>query len=52
MLYFLQLINKLKEGVSLDELKTCYPSGEEAIVSTQICETIHKSVEQKKIIEL
>jgi len=52
MLYFLQLINKLKEGTSLDELKNCYPSGEEAIVSTQICETIHQSVEQKKIINL
>lgn len=52
MLFFLQLINRLKDGFPLDELKNCYPSGEEAIVSTQICEAIHQSVEQKKIIDL
>ena len=51
MLYFLQLIQKMKEGASLEELKTCYPSGEEAIVSTQICETIHQSLKNKTIIE-
>jgi len=52
MLYFLQLINKLKSGFSLDELKNCYPSGEEAIVPTQIYKTIHQSVEKKKVIDL
>jgi predicted dehydrogenase len=52
MLYFLQMINKLKAGVPLDDLNNCYPSGKEAIVSTQICEIIHQSVKQKRIIEL
>lgn len=52
MLYFLQMINKLKSGMSLKELEGCYPSGDEAVVSTLICETIHQSLEKKKMIEL
>lgn len=52
MLYFVQMVNKLKSGISLEELKGCYPSGDEAVSSTLICETIHKSLELKKMIEL
>ncbi len=52
MLYFIELIRALKEGVKLSKLDGSYPSGEEALVSTQICEAIHLSAEKKKIVEI
>jgi hypothetical protein len=52
MLYFLQLVHKLKNGTNLKELDGAYPSGEEALISTQICETIHLSAEKKEIVEI
>jgi predicted dehydrogenase len=51
ILYFTQLVNKLKAGAKLQDLAGCYPSGDEAVVSTQICEALHRSVETGKIIE-
>lgn len=53
MLYFLRLVGEIKKGtVTLKDLAGSYPSGEEAIVSTQICEAVHQSAESGKIIEL
>lgn len=51
ILYFIKLVNKLKIGAKLQDLTGSYPSGEEAVVSTQICEAVHQSVENGKIIE-
>lgn len=52
MLYFLDLVNQMKNGTKLKDLEGAYPSGEEALVSTQICEAIHKSANTGRIIEL
>lgn len=52
ILYFVQLVAKLKEGAKLEDLAGKYPSGEEALVSTQICEAAHLSAETGRIIEL
>jgi predicted dehydrogenase len=50
--YFLQLVARLKEGATIQDFSGLYPSGEEAIVSTMICEAVHKSAEIEKIIDL
>ena len=53
IIYFTQIVNKLMDGgISLKELQGYYPSGEEAVVSTQICEAIHLSAETGRIIEI
>ena len=52
MLYFTQLVKLIKEGTDLNELKGLYPSGEDGIVSTQICEAAHLSAQSGKIIEI
>jgi predicted dehydrogenase len=52
MLSFLQLVAKLKEGATVQSLQGMYPSGEEAVVSTLICETAHQSAELGKVIDL
>lgn len=44
MLWFLQLVSRLKQGATLAELDGLYPNGEEALVSTRLCEAIHKSL--------
>jgi predicted dehydrogenase len=52
MLYFLKLVDILKKGTKLKELNGLYPSGDEAIISTLICEAAHKSAETGEIIDL
>lgn len=52
MYYFLELVEKLKNGISLKDLQGVYPSGEEALVSTKICEAAHLSAETGKIIDI
>ncbi len=44
MLWFLQLVSRLKQGAALAELAGLYPNGEEALVSTRLCEGIHESL--------
>ena len=53
MHYFLQLVSMIKEGkASLKSLEGLYPTGKEALVSTQICAAVHESVKQGKILEI
>ncbi len=44
MLWFLQLVSRLKDGKGLADIAGLYPSGEEALVSTRLCEGIHESL--------
>lgn len=53
MLYFLRLVNKMiTDGIGLKDLKAEYPTGDEALVSTIMCQKAHESVENGKIMEL
>jgi hypothetical protein len=52
MLYFTKLISMLKNGTKLEELEGSYPSGEEALVSTRMCEAVHESIRTKQIITI
>ncbi|TNJ61600.1 Gfo/Idh/MocA family oxidoreductase [Paenibacillus hemerocallicola] len=52
MLYFTKLIGLLKNGMKLEQLEGAYPCGEEALVSTQMCEAVHQSVKSGQIIQL
>lgn len=52
MQFFIKLITMLKRGVALNDLQGYYPSGEEAVVSTQIAEAAHRSAERREIIDL
>lgn len=52
MLFYTKLISMLKQGMAVNDLKGYYPSGEEAIVSTQIAEAAHRSAETKEVIGL
>ena len=49
MLHFLKLLALLKGGKTLKELDGLYPSGDEAIVSTRMCEAAHQSAVSGKI---
>jgi predicted dehydrogenase len=52
MLYFTKLVNMLKNGTKLEELEGSYPSGEEALVSTRMCEAVHESIQLKQFINI
>lgn len=52
MLFFLQLVNRMKEGAGLKELEGLYPTGEEAIVSTIMCQYAHESARTGKILDI
>jgi predicted dehydrogenase len=53
MLYFLKLVSLLKEGkMSLKDLENYYPTGREALVSTQMCAAVHESARLGKMIEI
>lgn len=52
MLMFLQLVTRMKEGTTLEELKGLYPSGEEALVSTVMCQYAHESAKTGKILDI
>ncbi|NMB95442.1 MAG: Gfo/Idh/MocA family oxidoreductase [Clostridiaceae bacterium] len=53
MTYFLKLISMIKNGkITLSELEQYYPSGSEALVSTQMCAAVHESVKCGKLIEI
>ena len=52
MIYFLEIMKEIKGGTALKELRGLYPSGEEAIVSTEMCEAIHRSAHTGKIVDL
>lgn len=52
MLYFTKLIGLLKNGMTLEQLEGAYPNGEEALVSTQMCEAVHESLKTGQIIKL
>ena len=52
MIYFTELVCMMKNGAKLEELNGAYPCGEEALVSTQMCEAVHESIKTGKIIEL
>ena len=52
MMYFLQLVTELKKGTTVQDIAGLYPSGEEAIISTLICESVHESAKIGKPIEL
>ncbi len=52
MLAFLQLVNRMKEGTSLKELAGLYPNGDEALVSTVMCQYAHESARTGKILEI
>ncbi|MEF3312992.1 Gfo/Idh/MocA family oxidoreductase [Paenibacillus sp. GYB004] len=52
MLYFTKLVGLLKNGMKLEQLEGAYPNGEEALVSTRMCEAVHQSVESGQIITM
>jgi len=52
MVHFLKLVKLLKEGTPLEKLNGLYPTGEEGIVSTRMCEAAHESAVTGKIIQL
>ncbi|MGI6004125.1 MAG: Gfo/Idh/MocA family protein [Christensenellales bacterium] len=52
MIHFLKLLRLVKEGTPLQKLKPLYPTGEEAVVSTRMCEAVHESVESGKIVRI
>jgi len=52
MYYFLDLLVLLKRGYKLQDLQGCYPSGDEALVSTRMCEAIHESARIGRTIDL
>ena len=52
MLYFTKLVNMLKDGSTLKDLKNLYPSGGEALVSTALCEAVNNSIMSGQIINL
>lgn len=52
MVHFLKLLKLIKEGTPLADLEGLYPTGEEAIVSTRMCEAVHESVLSGKIVQL
>lgn len=45
-------MNRMKEGTTLEELEGLYPTGEEAIVSTIMCQYAHMSAEAGRILEI
>lgn len=53
MLRFLDLVNRIRnKGVKLEELEGLYPSGEEAVISTTMCQYAHKSAELGKVLDI
>lgn len=52
ILHFVRLLNRLKNGVPLADLEGKYPSGEEALTTTIVCEAIHESIKKGSIIEV
>lgn len=52
MIHFLKLLRLVKEGKEVDQLKQYYPTGEQGIISTRMCEAVHESVRTGKIISL
>jgi len=52
MVHFLKLLRLIKEGTPLEKLIGHYPSGEEAVVSTRMCEAAHESAASGKIVAL
>lgn len=53
MLYFLRLMKMMKEdNIALADLKADYPTGDQAMVSTIMCQRAHESAALGKILEL
>jgi len=53
MLYFLRLVKKMKrEDISARELQADYPTGDQALVSTIMCQKAHESVVRGQILEI
>lgn len=53
MLYFLRLVKMMKsEGISVTELKADYPTADQAMVSTIMCQRAHESAELGKVLDL
>lgn len=52
MLVFLQMVNRMKAGTSLEELAGLYPTGEEALVSTIMCQHAHESARTGQILTI
>lgn len=52
MLEFLKLAGRLKDGASLNDMEGLYPSGEEALVSTIMCQYAHESARTGKILDI
>lgn len=53
MLYFLRLVKMMKEqNISYDQLQADYPTGEQALVSTIMCEQAHESAKLGKVIDI
>jgi hypothetical protein len=41
-----------KEGIAITDLKADYPTGDQAMVSTIMCQRAHESAEQGKVLDL
>jgi predicted dehydrogenase len=53
MTYFLRLVKLMKkEGIAITDLKADYPTGDQAMVSTIMCQRAHESAEQGKVLDL
>ena len=47
-----QLVNRMLEGTKLEELSGLYPTGEDALVSTIMCQSAHESARTGKVVEI
>jgi len=53
MLYFLRLVNMMKaENLPVASLKAPYPTGEEALVATIMCQRAHESAAAGKVVDI
>jgi len=53
MLYFLRLVNIMKQhNIPVQDLKAEYPTGDQALVSTIMCQKAHESALKGKVIEI
>jgi predicted dehydrogenase len=52
VIHFVRLLGKIKSKSTLLDLRGCYPSGEEALIATELCEAIHRSLDQNTLIDL
>lgn len=51
IIHFTKILSLIKSGEDPDELKGKYPHGEQALMATVICEGVHKSMEEGRVVK-